>query len=326
VPFFVSNSDIYLAESGPIDASGAPDEPMILTPVTVPTPQLAAGPFIGQEPLYVNFNALIPLADLTALGTIQTATWTFGDGTVVADTASPTDGIFQTTASHTYMSAGHYSASLTLTGTLNTLNIPGVGIHVHRATPDATLVNGQPQTHQVLVAGFAGSIAAPFANGIGNLQTAPGSGTTSQEILVRQANGSYASVSLTGVGTGIVYQESKRDAGGFDIDRPPYIPDPGNPAPTDFHLTAEDSDFVSRLYISGDGTPSLPFLARPFNPSQDPASDNTPGSWLLYQPPEVNGQPIPDRFRCFITLGGHVFNFEPSEVGDFVFQPGRIEP
>lgn len=326
VPFFITNSDLYLAESGPVAAIGAPDEPMILSPVTVGSPQLVAGPFVGQEPLLVTFNALVPVGDLTALGDIQTGTWDFGDGSVIADTLDPADAVFQTTAKHTYTTAGHYTASLTLTGTLDSLIIPGIDIHVHRALPDTTLVNGQSQTHQVLVAGFVGSVAAPTANGIGPLQTSPGSGVVTQEILVRQANGTYASTTLSSVATGIIPQESKRDTGGFDIDRPPFIPNPAFPGPGDFHAAAEDSDFVSRLYISGDGTPSLPFLARPFSPAQDPASDNTPGSFLVYDPPQVNGQPIPDRFRCFVTLGGYVFNTEPSEVGDFVLQPGRVEP
>jgi subtilisin-like proprotein convertase family protein len=326
LPFVITNSDLYLAESGPVEAAGAPDEPMILSPVTVTTPELVAGPFIGQEPLYVTFNALIPVAQLTALGAIQTATWDFGDGAVIADTASPTDAISQTTATHTYTAAGHFAASLVLAGASGSLNVPATTIHVHRARPDATLVNGQPQTHQVLVAGFVGSIAAPLANGVGDLQIAPGSGATSQQIYQRQANGTYTATTVSGISTGIVYQESKRDTGGFDVDRSPFIPNPANPGPTDFNLTAEDGDFASRLYISGDGSPTLPFLARPFNPTLDPAGDNTPGSFLLYQPPQVNGQPIPDRFRIFVTLGGHVMNTVASEVGDFVLQPGRVEP
>lgn len=327
-PFFITNTDLYLGDldgGGPVEDTGGIDDPIVLDPVNVTTPELRAGPFVGQEPLLVNFNALIPIADLTALGVIQSATWDFGDGTVVVDTDAPDDDVARTTAKHTYTAAGHYSATLTLDGTLDDLVFPGVAIHVHRMTPDATLVDGSAQTHQVLFAGTVGGFAAPLANGVGNIQSAAGSGTSTQQIWVKQPNGSYVDTAVTSVVTGIVHQESKRDTAGFDIDRPPFLPDPANPQPGEFHLTEEDSDFVSRLYISGDGSLTLPFLARPFNPAQDPASDNTPGTFFEYQPPEVNGQPIPDRFRCFVTLGGHVFATEPSEVGDFVLQTGRVE-
>ena len=325
-PFFITNTDLYLGQAGAVEDTGSNDDPLVLAPVNVLTPELRAGPFIGQEPLVVNFNALIPIGDLAALGDIQSATWDFGDGSTVVDTAVPDDDVGRTTAKHTYTQAGHFTASLTLDGTLDDLTFPGVAIHVQRMTPDSTLVNGSPQTHQVFTAGLVGSFAAPVANGVGNIQLAPGSATTSQQVWIQQPGGSYTDTTITGVTTGIVWQESKRDTGGFDIDRPPFILDPANPGPTDFHLTAEDSDFVSRLYISGDGSLSLPFLSRPFNPAQDPASDNTPGTFFVYEPPEVNGQPIPDRFRCFVTLGGFVFNTQPSEVGDFVLQPGRVEP
>jgi len=330
--FFVTNSDLYLARPvpdggvGPVPSSGAPDDPIVLVPVSVDDPELRAGPFVGYEDLKVSFSALIPIDDLLALGEIQSASWDFGDGSIITDSADANDQVGQTLAKHTYTQPGHFEVTLTLTGSLNNLTLPPRFIHVHRARPDATLVAGAPQTHQVIVAGFVGAIAAPTGNGIGAIQTATGTATTNQEIQIGDGLGGYTQTSVTGISTGIVHQESKRDTAGFDIDREPLIPDPANPQPTDFKPAEEDTDFVSRLYVSGDGSASLPFSARPFDPNQDPSSDNTPGSFFVYEPPEVNAQPIPDRFRCFVTLGGFVFNTEPSKVGQFVLQPGRVEP
>lgn len=336
ISFFLNNASLYIGEGGSSTSSTMLNTPVILSPVSVPSPELRAGPFIGQESLFVSFTALIPIADLNALGTIATATWNFGDGTPpVNDTASTTDDIAQTTAKHSFTTAGDFTTTLTLTGSLTNLTLT-TPIHVQRITPDASMplantTTGTMPAGHAIVAGFIGAFAAPLSDAGNPVQLAPGSGTTSQSIKVRQSNGSYTITTLTGVARATVPQESKRDSGGFDIDRPPFIALPGA---SDFHLNSgdlEDSDFSGQYYITGDGSVTLPYVFRTFaqlelSEQQTFLDDNTHGTFATNTPREVNGQPIPDRYRIFTTLGGCVFGTAPSKVGDFVLQAGRVEP
>lgn len=344
ISFFLNNASLYIGEGGASTSSTMLNTPVILSPVSVPAPELRAGPYIGQEPLFVNFTALVPLADLNAIGAIQAATWDFGDGSPpVTDAASNTDDIAQTTAKHSYAQAGDYAATLTLTGASGSLVVPLPAstpqIHVQRVLPDpnmpdALTTTGTTPAPQIVAASFVGAFAAPLAGGPNPLEVAS-TAAVSQTLRVRQTNGSYQDVTLSDVSKGVAHQESKRDSGSLDIDRPPLMPE--NPVPTDFHIGTgdrEDSDFgdpASLMTVAGDGTAGLPFLVRPYESlsAQEKlefAADLSAGVFAPYEPPTIGGVPNPERFRAFITLGGHVFGTAPSKVGDIVLQAGRTEP
>jgi hypothetical protein len=181
----------------------------------------------------------------------------------------------------------------------------------------------------MVAAGFVGSLAAPLSNTGDPVQLAE-TGTISQIIRVRQADGTYQDVNLSDVARAVAYQESKRDSGSLDIDRTPLATQPNA---TDFHPNAEDSDFgdpATLMTVAGDGSAGLPFLIRPYGllsvqEQQEFVSDISAGMFALYEPPTVGGVPNPERFRAFVTLGGHVFGTAPSKVGDMVLQAGRTE-
>lgn len=336
ISFFLNNANLYIGHGAGLgvattDPATLTTDPVQLTPTNVTTPELRVGPFIGQEPLFTSFTALIPLTTLNTLGTIQSATWDFGDGTgPVTDSFSTSDDVALTTANHLYQLAGIYTATLVLDGSLTDLTITSSTIHVQRIIPDANMPltgNGQPAA-QCIVAGFVGAFAAPMSEPVvvtGNPVEIAQQGTLSQTIKIRLANGTYTDVLLTGVAKGVIYQESKRDSGAFDIDRPPAI------TSGDFHPLAEDSDLIGQLYLTGDGTLGLPIELRTYD-QLTPAEkqifedDNTPNTFLTYTPPQVGGVNVSDRFRIFTTLGGAVFATESNKVGDFLLQPGRVEP
>ncbi|MFZ4596401.1 MAG: carboxypeptidase regulatory-like domain-containing protein, partial [Verrucomicrobiaceae bacterium] len=337
ISFFLNNANLYI-RNGPIvanvavgsattDASVLTSDPVILTPVSVPSPELRPGPPYGQAPLFVNFTALVPIADLNAIGAIQTATWTYGDGTpAVLDTASSTDDVAQTTAKHLYTLPGDYTATLVLAGATGsrTMTAP---IHAQRIAPDTA---ADAPTHQIIAAGFVGAFAAPLSDAGAVVQLSQ-TGSTAQTVSVKQSNGTYTNVALASVPKAVVPQQGKRDSASFDMDRPPLIAT-GNGS--DFHINngeLEDSDFTGQLYISGDGSVSLPWLFRTYAQLTDDEKssflgDNTPGSFAAYSPPMVGGVPNPDRYRFFTTLGGAVFNPEPAKVSDLILQTGRVEP
>ncbi|MBL9145370.1 MAG: carboxypeptidase regulatory-like domain-containing protein [Verrucomicrobiaceae bacterium] len=327
ISFFLNNANFYVGEGGASTSATMLNTPAILTPVSVSSPELRAGPPYGSAPLFVNFTALVPIADLNAIGTIQSATWTFGDGTApITDTASATDDIAQTTAKHLYTTPGDYTASLLLTGASGTRTM-NTAIHVQRMAPDTS---GDAPTHQVVAAGFVGAFASPLSDAGAVIQLAQ-TGTTAQILQVKQANGSYVDLALASVSKGVVQQETKRDIGALDIDRPPLIATTNG---SDFHLNDEDTDFgdSSKLIIvSGDGSVTLPFLVRSYQ-SLSPAeqseftNDLSLGVFAAYSPPTVGGVPNPERYRLFLTLGGAVFNPEPAKVSDLILQTGRVEP
>lgn len=299
----LNNSSLYVGQGGAVAASGAPDDPLILTPVSVSAPELRAGPFVGQAPLHVTFTALVPLSNLASLGTITSASWNFGDGSpAVLDTASSSDEITQTTAKHIYTQPGVYAATLTLNGSSGSLPVTSSQILVHRITPDSA--PGAPGI-QCVAAGFVGAFAAPLNTG----------------------NVIEKTTTPTGA---IVYQESRRDVAAFDIDRSPAMTQANF---SDFHPNEEDSDFGDpgkMVYVSGDGSVSTPFLIRSFaeltaNEQADAAGDVSPGIYSPYVPQVANGTPVPERFRMIPTLGASVFGTGQPRVGDFVIQIGRIE-
>jgi PKD repeat protein len=323
VSVFINNASLYIGQNGAVPATGNPNDPLILTPVTVPSPILRAGPFVGQEPLHVDLTALVPLANLNAVGTLTGASWDFGDGTpVVTDSASTLDEVNQTTAAHIYEKAGVYTATVTLTGSSGSLPVTSQQILVHRIVADPL---ASTPSFQLLGVSFVGAFAAPLSNGGNPVQVSEGSTLPSYDIT------NDGQPPLINAATGKVYQESRRDTAGFDIDRFPKI---AQTNASDFHPTEEDSDFgdPSKLvYVSGDGSVSLPYLVRTYaqltaNEQADAISDISPNTFVTYAPPQVGGQVIPDRFRLVPTLGGSVFATDSPKVGDFVLQVGRVEP
>ena len=234
---------------------------IVLAPIEIASPILTAAPSLGFAPLNVNFTPLIPPGTLTSLGDIVSAAWNFGDGS--------TQAVLQavTPLSHVFAQPGVFTAILDITGTSSSLSLTNSGIQVQASGPNVTALPGA--THFIFGGGFVGSIASPLA--------------TNNIIEITPTNA--------------VFQESKRDVAGFDIDRFPWLPPGSQPnAP----LGPEDTDITA---------PTPPF---------------GPG-YQLYTPPTVNGLPTPDRFRMICTLGGAVFGTAPSRVGDFVLQAGRIE-
>lgn len=299
----LNNANLYVGQAGSVPAAGAPDTPLILTPVNVSTPELRAGPFVGQAPLNVSFTALIPLANLNSLGTVTSASWNFGDGSPpVLDSASTVDEVSQSTAKHIYTQPGVYTATLTLNGSSGSLPVTSSQIMVHRITPDSS---PEAPTIQCVTAGFIGAFAAPL--NVGNV----------------------IEKSTTSTGS-IVYQESKRDVAAFDIDRSPAMTQSNF---SDFHPMDEDSDFgdpSSLVYVSGDGSVSQPFLNRSYaqlsaNEKADVEGDLSANIFVPYVPQVVSGNDVPERFRLIPTLGGAVFSTGQPRVGDFVIHVGRVE-
>ncbi len=315
--FFLNNNNLYIGETGAATTADALNTPVVLSPVTVSEVTLVAGPPFGQAPLFVNFNALIPIADLNAIGAIQSATWNFGDGTpALTDAASSIDDIAQTAAKHRYDAPGDYTAQLVLVGATGSRTVT-TPIHVQRSAHDSS---ADAPGHQIIVAGYVGSFAAPLSDSGSVVQTSTIT-TVAQTLSVKQANGSYTNVALPSIARASVFQESKRDSASFDIDRSPLI----NPdASIVFSANSEDSDFDGQLYLSEAGLRTFPNLTSDERNSF--AADNTPGTFATYVPPKVGEVLNPDRYRLFNTLGGSVFNIEPSKVGDLILQVGRVEP
>ena len=308
IAFYLNNASYYLGDgagqgTASTDSNILANDPVVLPAVPAGSPRLDASPFLGAEPLNVNFSLIVSNSQLTTLGSNLTATWNFGDDTPpITDTADLNDDLTLSTAKHIYLTAGDYTPTLTLTGDSGSLPVLSNAIHVQRVTPD--IRSGAPIA-QLIGVGFIGSFAAPLSN---------------------------ANVIEQAPGAPVVYQESKRDSASFDIDRTDAIPlpEPGTPASTTFNYFKEDSDFSNQLYVFYNGAfPTTTYNqanwhTRAFDPTIDPSTDNSPNTFTTYQPAQPN---VPaDRFRIFCTLGGFVFGEQPSLVGDYLLQPGRIEP
>ncbi len=173
ISFFLNNANLFIGHGAGLGVASTDQttltiDPVQLTPTNVTAPELRVGPFIGQEPLFTGFTALIPITTINTLGTIQSATWNFSDGTdPVTDSSSTSDDVALTTAYHLYQKAGTYTATLVLDGSLADLTITSATIHVQRIIPNADMPltgNGQPAA-QCIVAGFVGAFAAPMTDG-----------------------------------------------------------------------------------------------------------------------------------------------------------------
>ncbi|SPE56909.1 exported hypothetical protein [Verrucomicrobia bacterium] len=183
-----------------IDAADVTLANIVLTPLTAPTPVLAAQPAIGQAPLNVNFVPIISPAGLVALGSNIAATWNFGDGTAPLVTNV-------VTLSYIYTNGGSYQPSLRLAGSLGT-NLLTAGF--------VTALAAQPNTNQVTSTnfyvfggGFVGSIASQ------NPDDPSPAGGSGGGVLVYP-------IPTNSTNSGAVYQESKRDSATFSFHRNPY--------------------------------------------------------------------------------------------------------
>jgi PKD repeat protein len=92
-----------------IASSGTPNQP--------PTARISAAPMSGAAPLQVNFDGS---ASNDPDGTVSSYEWSFGDGSIAS-------GV---TSSHTYSSAGTYTATLTVTDNAGARSSTSVGILV----------------------------------------------------------------------------------------------------------------------------------------------------------------------------------------------------
>lgn len=253
-----------------------------LLPLTNTEPALLAGPWIGGQPLTVNFSALLPLATLNNLGAIRSNSWSFGDGTTnVVFTGEATTGV-----EHTFTRPGYYVVTNRIHGANNTLTLVSPRIHVLPQGPHPGLARS------LWGGAFVGSLASPVQPLPLNVShvTPTDRRTTNQVIVVGGTQ-----VTVSGVATGTLYQESQRDSAGFDLDRHPR----GNFGAES--ARREDTDFFVEPMTSGNG-----------------AFDLFPRLLVANHPT--------NRFRIVSTMGGTVFGKEPSRMGPFVLQAGRGEP
>lgn len=261
---------------------------VVLSALTSTGTNLIALPSIGAAPLSVVFSPQIPQAVLASLGTDLVSTWSFGDGTQVVFNDPPS------LMEHTYLEGIYVTdAMLIVTGSAGGLTLPAPPIHAMSLSPNTNTaphqigrVNAQTNQHFIFGGAFIGSVAAPVENASTNIQ----------------------SFNTDGPEIGVFYQESKRDAAGFDIDR-----DRGALPPA-FDLHAEDTAFFVQ--------PDSPYSEI----TQNPRPPGDPGFTPYVPPVGSNSTPKPDRFRIVSTLGATVFGSHPASAGNFLLQTGRIEP
>ncbi len=244
---------------------------IFLVPATNTAPELLALPYAGGEPLNVNFRTTFPLTVLSNYGTILSNVWRFGDGTT---TNYP--GEIASEGEHTYVKPGYYFATNTVYGSGGSTSLVSRLITVI----PASVPTGWTNAYFLSSVGFVGSIGSSVQPSVNGLE-APVIGHTNVTVTVNGTN-----VILTNVATAALFQESKRDPAGFDLDRYPF----GN------FVGSEDTD----SFPIGGGYQPFPRL---------PVVGNAT-----------------NRFRMTTTMGGYVFGEAPSRVGIFVLQPSRLEP
>ena len=260
---------------------------VFLLPVTNTEPTLVAAPLIGGETLHVNFLPLIPLAYSTSLGGSITSRWDFGDGVLLTNVGPSVAPV-----AHDYPTPGYYTG---------TLAISGAGAATNLTTPLITVLSqGSPSgtnAVQITAVSFVGSVASLGPGVDTNVNVVPvNPGTTTNAI-------PFATI----------YQESKRDVAAFDIDRYPFIA-----MGTNFSAGLEDSDFFVQAGTPWFNSPSL------WDTYFDAAQGD--GAFKAYPRPDRPPPAKPSRFRVVCTMGGNVFAEQPSRVGLYIFQPGRLEP
>ena len=260
---------------------------LFLLPVTNTSPTLVSAPLVGGETLHVNFLPLIPLDYVNSLGASITSRWDFGDGLLLTNVGPSVAPV-----AHDYPTPGYYTA---------TLSISGAGAATNLATPLITVLSqGSPvgtNTVQITAVSFIGSFASP----------GPGVGTDVN--VVQNSPG----VTSSNIPFATVYQESKRDVAAFDLDRYPFISMGAN-----FSPGLEDTDFFVQAGTLWFSSPAL------WDTYYDAAQGD--GAYKVYPRPDRPPPAKPSRFRVVCTMGGNVFAEQPSRVGLYILQPGRIEP
>ncbi|KAA3661319.1 MAG: PKD domain-containing protein, partial [Calditrichaeota bacterium] len=147
-----ANAGNYTATLTVTDNQGATDEAHIAITVTQtgnnpPTAVASADPTSGEAPLAVNFTGS---NSSDSDGSIASYAWTFGDGGT-ANTANP---------SHTYNSAGNYTAELTVTDDDGATDVAQVAITVNapQNQPPTAVASANPTSGTVpLAVNFTGS-------------------------------------------------------------------------------------------------------------------------------------------------------------------------
>ena len=99
----------------------------------------------------------------------------------------------------------------------------------------------------------------------------------------------------------------------FDLDRYPFIS-----MGAKFSPGLEDTDFFVQAGTLWFSSPAL------WDTYYDAAQGD--GAYKVYPRPDRPPPAKPSRFRVVCTMGGNVFAEQPSRVGLYILQPGRIEP
>ena len=165
---------------------------LVLTQLTTAASTLLAAPFVGGQPLNVGLTPLLSAADTTAVGTITSLSWAFGNGSTLNVT---TNRLLPT--SFVYTNPGYFTSVLTVNGSGAPRKLTNY-VHVPRQAPTNTAFN-------LLSVGFIGS-GAPG----GEVVTA----TTNNVQLV------IGGVTVTNaMRTAVNLRESVRDVAAFDFKR-----------------------------------------------------------------------------------------------------------
>ncbi|CAB4698379.1 MAG: PKD domain-containing protein [Actinobacteria bacterium] len=138
-----------------------------------PTAVATATPISGDAPLLVSFDSS---GSSPGTGTGLTYSWDFGDGSALETGDTPT---------HTYSSAGSYSATLTLTNSLGSSTSPPIFITVDLA-PDTNT------TFYVRTTGSTGSACGPLVDPCSTITEAQTNAVTNGIHLIQVAGGDYS--------------------------------------------------------------------------------------------------------------------------------------
>lgn len=306
VTFFLGEEDLDLGD-------------IVLTPLTVTVPEIRGAPLLGYEPLYVEWQMLVPVD----YGAAQIS-WNYGDGSAVeagafADLVAP---------SHIYTTAGVFTPSATLSGGSlgSPVMVTGPDVHVHRRLADDS--PGAP-THQVVGAVLIGSMAARMDAGANTPAADPVALLNYQTTFTDE----FGTIDID---SATIYQESQWDSASFDLDRIPFgtgnwavtsgledsdygragdLASGGqtfvfyNTSATDNQMTPHDEKWDARAWSQA---PLPPLPAGPLFQS--------PSTFAAYTPANPNR---PDRHRMKVTHGGYLLGSEALPMGDVNLFPGR---
>ena len=165
---------------------------LLLTPLTTSNSTLLAAPFVGGQPLNVGFTPLLSATDATAVGTVTSLAWAFGNGStlnVTTNTLLPT--------SFVYTNPGYFTSVLTVNGSGGQRKLTNY-VHVLRQAATNTPFN-------LLSVGFIGGGAPGGEVVTGSITNArlTISGVTVTNAMLTAAN----------------LRESIRDVAAFDVNR-----------------------------------------------------------------------------------------------------------